>query len=774
MYSSRWKLIAAVGLLFVPIILFGGLFVSQSNKDILFAERELVGVKIAAVTMPFATSLFTGNLDEIEAAKAQFLNVASKNAKQLNVANELDQLNMALDKNASSPQKMLEALQYFLVKVSDKSNLTLDPDIDSYYLMEVLINRMPELIGTVDAFIGARKAHVAEDKANLPLSGADSSWRYTDLIAASSQIPLMRTNISKAMAKSFNASGPRRERAALEAESTKLFAVVLRAYRTEMLASNQESKQTASSLDEPSVTAEKLRGLVTTQNTLNTHIRVVSVLVVDELNYLLTTRVSNLRSLLLTLGLISSAIALIALIISLSVFRATLSELDQRVLFLAHHDELTGLRNRTSFMSDTMKAISLAAGQSDKVALHVIDLDNFKTINDTRGHPAGDKVLRRAADVLKASLPLNASVARFGGDEFVVLQPNVLSQSEAENFALLIVNQMRQGLEIDGISVRTTVSIGSAVSSPVENNAERLMQAADVALYAAKAAGRDQASMFSEQIALQLHEVQHIEREVRRGLAEKAFYLEFQPQYDVTGQILHGFEALLRLQDQNGNAISPVAFIPAAERLKLIHDIGRWVLIEACAIAAKWPDNLLVAVNLSSQQFGANFIASEIEQALAASGLPPHRLQVEITESILLKDSKEVIQELQTIRSLGVSIAMDDFGTGYSSLSYLWQFPIDKLKIDKSFIVALGDGDEQALNVLRTVIVLGHSLGMKVTAEGVETQPQADTLTALNCDEIQGYLYGRPMSAGDAGILIMKNLVLATPRVIKGSKTKVA
>jgi diguanylate cyclase (GGDEF)-like protein len=773
MYSNRWKLIAAVGLLFVPIILFGGLFVSQSNKDIRFAKRELVGVKIAAVTMPFAASLFTGNLSEIETAKVQFLTVARKNAVVLNVANELDQLTIALDKNAGSPQKMLEALQYFLVKVSDKSNLTLDPDLASFYLMEVLITRMPAMIGKIDNFISARKFHVASDQASSSTPDANSSWRYTDLIVASSQIPQLRTEISSAMAKSFNASGPRRERAALETESTKLFATLLRTYRTEMLASNQESKQIRADVREPSRAAEKLRGLVTAQNNLNHQAELVSALLVDELNYLLTKRINELHDLMLTLGIISSALALISIVISLSVFRATLSELDQRVLFLAHHDELTGLRNRNSFMSDTMKAISLSAGHSDKVALHVIDLDNFKSINDTRGHPAGDKVLRRAADVLKASLPPKASVARFGGDEFVVLQPNVLTPGDAEEFALLIVNQMRQGLEIDGISVRTTVSIGSAVSSSVENNAERLMQAADIALYAAKAAGRDQASMFSEQIALQLHEVQHIEREVRRGLAEQAFFLEFQPQYDVTGKTLHGFEALLRLKDENGHAISPADFIPAAERLKLIHDIGRWVLGEACMIAATWPDHLILAVNLSSQQFGANFITNEIGDALRASGLPSHRLQVEITESILLKDSKEVIQELQTIRSLGVSVAMDDFGTGYSSLSYLWQFPIDKLKIDKSFITALGNGDLQALNVLRTVIVLGHSLGMKVTAEGVETQVQADTLTALNCDEIQGYLYGRPMPVGDVNILLMKTLV-AKAAVNTGKKAKVA
>ncbi len=509
-------------------------------------------------------------------------------------------------------------------------------------------------------------------------------------------------------------------------------------------------------LRDPNSAERPLKG----QIELNEQILKFSKLASNELLFLLQKRINNLTATMYRAIALSGAIALLALSIAIAFFRGTITNLDQRVLFLAHHDELTGLRNRTSFMRDTDVAIQTVTGQNQVVALHVIDIDNFKTINDTRGHPAGDKVLRRTADVLKSTLPEGASVARFGGDEFVILHTNVSGMEAVERLTSVVVNLMREGLEIDGIPIRVTVSIGTALSSQLENSAERLMQAADIALYAAKTAGRDRAVLFSEEIASQLREEQRIENEVRRGLAEQSFTLDFQPQFDVSGKVLNGFEALLRLIGLDGNPISPEIFVPAAEKLGLIKEIGRWVLNHACNVASTWPEHLTIAVNLSPEQFEGNEVSQDIAFALDQSGLSPQRLQVEITEGTLLEDTESILAELNKIRKFGVSIAMDDFGSGYSSLSYLCRFPIDKLKVDRTFVIALGLGDEQALNVLRTIVMLGHSLGMTVTAEGVETQAQAQTLMDFKCDEIQGFLYGRPITESEVPALVLKNFLV--------------
>ena len=404
-------------------------------------------------------------------------------------------------------------------------------------------------------------------------------------------------------------------------------------------------------------------------------------------------------------------------------------------------DDLTGLALRNGFMRGLEQALG-CAGSDGPVAVLCLDLDRFKMINDTLGHGIGDQLLKKVADRVRAACRKHDLVARLGGDEFVVLQRGIASREDVERLATRLVDLVGRTYVLNGHTVNVGVSIGVAFSE-MPMQARDVLRNADLALYEAKRAGRGRYRFFEHGMDTLLRERRELEIDLRRALALRQFQLHYQPFLDLaTGKVI-GFEALLRWAHPVRGEVAPLSFVPMAEENGLIVKIGEWVLMTACMAAASWPDDMVVAVNVSPIQFKADTLLSTVSLALERSGLAPERLEIEITEGALLAYTENVLATLHSLRTIGVKISMDDFGTGYSSLSYLQKFPFNKIKIDRSFVA--GDADSEA--ILRAVSALGASLGMAITAEGVETAEQLERIREQHCTHVQGYLTGRPMSA---------------------------
>lgn len=416
-----------------------------------------------------------------------------------------------------------------------------------------------------------------------------------------------------------------------------------------------------------------------------------------------------------------------------------------RIHYLANFDSLSGLANRTRLAEELTIAIGEALPARRLLAVHCIDIDHFKDINDRLGLKAGDLMIKIAAERLQSVADPKDIVARLAGDEFVVVQKDARDRADAEVFAHKIAQAMGAAVQLGGEQLLLTVGIGVAIFPDHGNDAERLIRGAELALLKGKSEGRGRLHFFSPELDRELTARLAIERSIDAALTNGSFALHYQPLYAEPGETLVGFEALARLPTDDGGFISPAEFIPAAERMGAINRLGAWVLREACATAANWPEHLTISVNLSPAQFGHDTIAEVVADALAESGLKPNRLLLEITESLLLKDSAGVMTELARLKALGAAIVMDDFGTGYSSLAYLWRFPYDKIKIDGSFMRAFDSPGAPAEKIVRTIAALGHALGMQVCVEGVETERHAAYARSSGCDEVQGYHFGRPM-----------------------------
>lgn len=433
---------------------------------------------------------------------------------------------------------------------------------------------------------------------------------------------------------------------------------------------------------------------------------------------------------------------------------------DRRIRFLAHHDPLTSLANREQLKAELDRALGMIAPGGTGLAVHFLDLDHFKEVNDTLGHDGGDFLLQTVADRLRTIIRADDIVARLGGDEFVVVQTCVTNQEQAIQFAQRFTAILNEPVVFKEQEIIPGVSVGIAVAPQDGATAERLLKCADLALYKSKAEGRNCARLFRPEMDVDLQARVKLERAVRDAVLHDGFQLHYQPLFEMAGRRLIGFEALIRLPQPDGTFIPPMTFIPIAEEIRLINKIGAWVMREACMTAATWPDHLTVAVNLSPSQFAGSDISGVVEAALKESGLTPNRLELEVTETLLLGDSEAVLAELQKLKAMGVSIAMDDFGTGYSSLSYLWRFPFDKIKIDRSFMQGFEASGRDAEMVVKTIIALGRELDMRVTVEGVETTKQVEFLDAADGDQVQGFYFGRPMAAADVAEAILAN----TPR----------
>ena len=426
-----------------------------------------------------------------------------------------------------------------------------------------------------------------------------------------------------------------------------------------------------------------------------------------------------------------------------------------RITHMAHHDALTDLANRTQLVNKLEDALAALPSQRTGVAVHFIDLDRFKNVNDTLGHDVGDFLLKTVAERLRDVTRAGDVVARLGGDEFVVVQTGVGGKDKVEEFAHRLISAVTAPLKLNDQIIVAMVSIGVALAPEDGTNPERILKSADLALYKAKADGRNCIRFFLPEMDAELQARTKLEKIIREAVLNGRFELHYQPLFEMTERRLIGFEALLRLPAENGTLIPPMEFIPLAEELRLIDKIGAWVLREACRTAATWPDNMTVAVNLSPAQFLAGSVSDVVADALKSTGLAPHRLELEITETLLLGDSKTTMEELQKLKAMGVAIVMDDFGTGYSSLSYLWKFPFDKIKIDRSFMQGLDGSGRDAETVVKTIIALGRELKMRVTVEGVETAQQATFLDDADGDQAQGFFFGRPVPAAEVSASIL-------------------
>ena len=418
---------------------------------------------------------------------------------------------------------------------------------------------------------------------------------------------------------------------------------------------------------------------------------------------------------------------------------------EQKIAYMAKFDALTGLANRSVFLSLAGEDCEKSVRQRARRALLYLDLDGFKGINDSLGHAIGDQLLIAVAERLKAGVPDGALLARLGGDEFAVLLP-VARRSDAESLAQSLIERMAAPFHIDGSEADVGLSIGIAFSPDDAASPDSLLVKADLALYCAKAEGKGRHRVFVEEMERSLNERRAFESELRLALPRGELELVYQPLVSLNLGRVVCFEALLRWNSPLRGKVSPVAFIPVAETIGLIVSMGRWVLWQACTEAARWDPDVSIAVNISPQHFRTPDFLSDVSVALELSGLDPSRLEIEITEGVFLEDCDAALENLHALRKRGIRIALDDFGTGYSSLNYLISFPVDKIKIDRSFVRDFLSRNENRA-IIDAILTLARELSIKVTAEGVETVDQAVALRARRCDDIQGYLLGVPKPA---------------------------
>jgi len=433
---------------------------------------------------------------------------------------------------------------------------------------------------------------------------------------------------------------------------------------------------------------------------------------------------------------------------------------EEQIVHMARHDALTDLPNRV-LLRDRLEQELKRVKRGECLAVLCLDLDQFKSVNDTLGHPVGDELLKLVADRLRGCTREPDTVARLGGDEFAIVMTQMQEATDAAALSRRIRDSITKPYEVDGHQIISDVSIGISVAPFDGTEADRLLKNADLALYGAKADGRGTYRFFEVEMDTRMKERRDLEMDLRKALMNNEFELYYQPLVVLQTNEISTFEALLRWNHPTRGMISPAEFIPIAEETGLIISIGEWVLRTACEETANWPDHIKVAVNLSPVQLNNRNLIKAVTAALADSGIAAHRLQLEITETVLLQNTFGTLATLHELHKLGVQIALDDFGTGYSSLSYLRSFPFDKIKIDRSFIQDLSNGAEP-LAIVHAVAGLAKCLNMTSTAEGVETQQQLDTLHAIGCTEMQGYLFSRARPAKEIGQFFEGHLVRKT------------
>ena len=423
---------------------------------------------------------------------------------------------------------------------------------------------------------------------------------------------------------------------------------------------------------------------------------------------------------------------------------------------LARQDALTGLANRQALRRALDDALVSAVRRKHRCSMFLLDLDRFKAVNDTLGHPAGDTLLRLVALRLRDVIGEAGQVGRLGGDEFEVVLPNISSKDELSKLAQGIIDSLSRPYTINRTAVSIGASIGIVTSDYDDRTSDDLMRDADLALYAAKAAGKGCFRFFAAEMHEAARERQLMESDLRVALEKGQLSVVFQPSVDASSEAVTGFEALIRWEHPEHGAVSPAQFIPLAEEIGLIDEIGEWVLRTACTEAAKWPQNISVAVNLSPVQFKSHALPATVRSVLSDTDLPANRLELEITEGVFLSNDEHVHEMIGNLKAIGLKLALDDFGTGYSSLSYLQRVPFDKIKIDRSFVSGASDPTSRNAALIRAMVGLASDLKMQTTAEGVETQDELQLVRDLGCSLVQGYYFGKPMPAEEALVLAEK------------------
>ena len=430
---------------------------------------------------------------------------------------------------------------------------------------------------------------------------------------------------------------------------------------------------------------------------------------------------------------------------------------EEQVAFMARHDALTRLPNRMLFAERMEQAIARLEDDFG-FAVFCLDLDRFKEVNDTWGHAVGDALLRAVSDRLRACVHPSDTICRLGGDEFAIIHTSSHARQQLIDFARRIIEVTSRPYDLEGCRATVGISVGIAVAPTDGRTADMLIRNADTALYRAKSDGRGAWRFFEPEMDVRLRERRLLGQDLQQALTRSEFELRFQPVFDLRRQRICAFEALLTWRHATRGLVPPSEFIPLAEELGFIVPLGKWVLQRACREATRWPDHVTIAVNVSSAQFRAELVQTVME-ALQSTGCPARRLDIEITESVLLSKSPATLATVQALRAMGVRISLDDFGTGYSSLSYLGNFPIDQIKIDQSFIRNVSESGSIA--IVRAIIGLAVSLQMRVVAEGVETHEQLEWLRNERCDEVQGFLLGRPVPAVDLPEVLARGWPLA-------------
>lgn len=426
---------------------------------------------------------------------------------------------------------------------------------------------------------------------------------------------------------------------------------------------------------------------------------------------------------------------------------------DARVQHLAYHDPLTRLANRSNLCERLTQALSQAKRNKTQLALLLLDLDNFKIINDTLGHQTGDQLLIEVAQRLLEAVRQSDFVARLGGDEFVIMLPEIASSNDVVHVADKILRSISEPYLIDGQELRTSTSIGICLYPDDATEDQDLIKKADLAMYHAKSNGRGNYQFFSEGMQQAVLNRIGIERDLRIALEKKQFLLHYQPQLDLTTGRLMGVEALVRWQHPQRGLVSPLDFIPVAEETGLIIQLGDWILQESCRQLAEWRSvgitHIRMSINLAASQFSDRNLPARIQEIMAQNDLPAGSIDLEVTESMTMKSPADAVEMMKILTSQGQSLSIDDFGTGYSSLAYLKMFPISTLKIDRSFVKDI-ETDPDDASICDITVLLAHKLGMKVVAEGVETEAQLKYLLSIGCEKIQGYLISKPLPAGQA------------------------
>jgi diguanylate cyclase (GGDEF)-like protein len=433
---------------------------------------------------------------------------------------------------------------------------------------------------------------------------------------------------------------------------------------------------------------------------------------------------------------------------------------EAQVRYLEEHDALTGLSNRKTFVGSLSEAIARMHRDRTHIAVLCLDIDKFKEINEAADHSGGDQVLRDIGGRIQSTLRQNDLIARLAGDEFAIALVDITNLGDVMAFMNRLVEALRRPLQVAGKEMMVTTSVGIALAPADGDTAATVLRHAGIALARAKGDGGQRMCFFEQSMDKALQRRRMVEHELRLALGREEFEVVYQPQYDLLTEKQCGSEALVRWQHPVHGKIAPGHFISVAEDTGLIVPLGEWVLRRACTDAVKWPEPLIVAVNLSPAQFRDGDIAETVAEVLKETALPPQRLELEITESLLINDTEEVLGKLNRLRQLGVAIAMDDFGTGYSSLSYLARFPFSKIKIDRQFIRNM-TRDPAMRAIVKTIIALGKSLDVIITAEGVETQEQAAMLREFGCPQVQGFLYGYP-GAAETGVKAEGNVTSIT------------